>query len=167
MTTLDNLPENTPILVGAGQVVERGATADSPMMLASEAARRALAHAGAAGLAGAIDTISVTRLFTDSMGIKPCPFGRSDNPPLSVARAIGAAPAHCIYGQVGGNEPLSRLIEFAREHALKIVTIKDLVSYRLRNERLGAGSVPLPGIGAIGGGDGGLLLWRAPEDLQP
>ncbi len=117
MTTLDNLPDNTPILVGAGQVVERAATAASPMMLASEAARRALAHAGGEGLVGAIDTISVTRLFTDSMGIKPCPFGRSDNPPLSVARAIGAAPAHYIYGQVGGNEPLSRLIEFARDIA--------------------------------------------------
>ena len=47
-----NLPENTPILVGAGQVVERGASADSPMMLAAEASRRALAHAGGDGLVG-------------------------------------------------------------------------------------------------------------------
>jgi hypothetical protein len=37
----------------------------------------------------------------------------------------------------------------------------------LRSARLGAGSVHLPGIGAIGGGDGELLLWRAPEELQP
>lgn len=38
----------------------------------------------------------------------------------------------------------------------------------LRNARLGgAGSLHLPGIGAIGGGDGELLLWRAPEELQP
>jgi acetyl-CoA C-acetyltransferase len=117
MMQTDKLPDNTPILVGSGQVVERGTTADSPMMLASEAARRALAHAGGEGLVGAIDTISVTRLFTDSMGMKPCPFGRSDNPPMSVARAIGATPAHCIYGQVGGNEPLGRLIEFARDIA--------------------------------------------------
>jgi acetyl-CoA C-acetyltransferase len=112
-----NLPENTPILVGAGQVVERGASADSPMMLAAEASRRALAHAGGDGLVGAIDTISVTRLFADSMGMPPCPFGRSDNPPMSVARALGAAPAHCIYGQVGGNEPQGRVIEFARDIA--------------------------------------------------
>jgi acetyl-CoA C-acetyltransferase len=117
MTQRDELPDNTPILVGSGQVVERGVTADSPMMLAAEASRRALAHAGGNGLTGAIDTVSVTRLFTDSMGIKPCPFGRSENPPLSVARGIGAAPAHCIYGQVGGNEPQSRLIEFARDIA--------------------------------------------------
>ena len=100
MTAWDDVPDNTPVLVGAGQVVEREATGDAPMTLAAEAARRAR-HAGGNGLAGAIDTISVTRLFADSMGIKPCPFGRSDNPPMSVARAIGAAPAHSIYGQVG------------------------------------------------------------------
>ncbi len=118
MTDWDDLPDNTPLLVGAGQVVQREATADSPMMLAAEAARRALAHAGGDGLAGAIDTIAVTRLFSDSLGIKPCPFGRSDNPPASVARVIGASPGHLIYGQVGGNEPQSRLIEFARDIAL-------------------------------------------------
>ena len=105
--------DNTPILVGAGQVVERGVTDDSPLALAAEAARRALAHAGGSDLVAAIDTISVTRLFTDSMGMPPCPFGRSDNPPMSVARAIGAEPAHCIYGLVGGTEPQSRIIEFA------------------------------------------------------
>lgn len=113
MIDWDTLADNTPILVGAGQVVERDVTDDSPMMLAAEAARRALAHAGGDGLPGAIDTISVTRLFSDSMGIPPCPFGRSDNPPISIARAIGAVPADCIYGQVGGNDPQSRVIEFA------------------------------------------------------
>ena len=109
--------DNTPILVGAGQVVEREVTHDSPMMLAAEAARRALAHAGGSEVLAAIDTISVTRLFSDSMGMPPCPFGRSNNPPMSIARAIGAEPAHCIYGLVGGNEPQSRLIEFAGDIA--------------------------------------------------
>lgn len=118
MTDWNSIPDNTPVLVGAGQVVEHNATADSPMVLAAEAARRALAHAGGTGLVDAIDTVSVTRLFTDSMGIKPCPFGRSNNPPMSVARAIGASPTHCIHGHVGGNEPQSRVIEFARDIAL-------------------------------------------------
>ncbi len=117
MTDWDKLADTTPILVGAGQVVQREATTDSPMKLAAEAARRALDHAGGSGLVEAIDTISVTRLFSDSMGMPPCPFGRSDNPPASLARAIGASPAHFIYGQVGGNEPQSRLIEFARDIA--------------------------------------------------
>ena len=117
MTDFASLPDNTPILVGAGQVVQHEATDDSPMTLAARAAAAALENAGGQGLAEAIDTVSITRLFTDSMGIPPCPFGRSDNPPMSVARALGAAPAHCIYGQVGGNEPQSRLIEFAADIA--------------------------------------------------
>ncbi len=117
MTDYASLSDNTPILVGAGQVVQHEATDDSPMTLAARAARAALANAGGQGLAAVIDTVSITRLFTDSMGMPPCPFGRSDNPPMSVARALGAAPAHCIYGQVGGNEPQSRLIEFARDIA--------------------------------------------------
>ncbi len=117
MVDWDSLADGTPILVGAGQVVERGATADSPAMLAAQAARRALVHAGGKGVAAAIDTISVTRLFSDSMGIPACPFGRSDNLPMSIAQAIGADPAHRIYGQVGGNEPQGRLIEFARDIA--------------------------------------------------
>jgi acetyl-CoA C-acetyltransferase len=116
-----HVPGNTPILVGSGQVVEREAASTSPMGLAGEAARRALVHAGGdelvAALAGAIDTIYVTRMFADSMGFRPCSFGRSDNPPLSVARAIDARPRHCIYGQAGGNEPQSRVIEFARDIA--------------------------------------------------
>jgi acetyl-CoA C-acetyltransferase len=36
---------------------------------------------------------------------------------MSVARGLGVKPAHCIYGQVGGNEPQSRVIEFARDIA--------------------------------------------------
>ena len=106
MTDWDEIPANTPVLVGAGQVVERDATASSPMMLAAQASQAALQHAGGTGLAAAIDTITVTRLFTDSMGIPPCPFGRSDNPPASVARDIGASPAHLVYSEVGGNQNL-------------------------------------------------------------
>jgi len=117
MTDYERVGANTPVLVGAGQEVEREARDTAPMALAAAAARAALADAGGRGVAAAIDTVCVTRLFTDSMGIPPCPFGRCDNPPRSVARAIGAEPRHAIYGQVGGNEPVSRLIEFARDIA--------------------------------------------------
>jgi len=117
VTDVDQLADNTPILVGSGQVVQREATADAPMTLAADAARRALAHAGGEGVAAAVDTVAITRLFADSMGMPECPFGRCDNPPLSVARAVGADPTHCIYGQVGGNEPLARVIEFAGDIA--------------------------------------------------
>jgi acetyl-CoA C-acetyltransferase len=112
-----SLAPNTPVLVGAGQVVHREADRSSPMSLAAEAARAALLHSGSGEMAAAIDTICVTRLFTDSMGYRPCTFGRSNNPPMSVASAIGATPDNCIYSQVGGNDPQSRVIEFARDIA--------------------------------------------------
>jgi acetyl-CoA C-acetyltransferase len=117
MSELDNLPANTPILVASGEVVEREPTDTPPMALAVRAAREALLATGASGVADAVDTVSVTRLFSDSMGPWKCPFGRSSNPPMSVARGIGADPAHCIYGEVGGNEPQSRVIEFAGDIA--------------------------------------------------
>ncbi len=119
MTDLAALPPNTPVLVSAGQVVRHQADAASPLQLAAAAATAALLNSGGEGKAiiAAIDTVSVTRLFSDSMGFQPCQFGSSNNPPMSVAAAIGAEPAHCVYGQVGGNEPQSRIIEFARDIA--------------------------------------------------
>jgi acetyl-CoA C-acetyltransferase len=111
--------DNTPVLVGAGQYTERGATLESPVDLAARAAHAALADAGAAGLERAIDTVLFVRLFSDSSKAKvwACPFGRSDNPPESVARRIGAAPRARIYSAVGGNEPQSRVAEMARDIA--------------------------------------------------
>ena len=111
------LAANTPVLVGAGQVVERQASDSSHMMLAAQAASNAIADAGGNAVAAHIDTLCVTRLFSDMGHLWPCKWGRSDNPPESVARAIGANPLHRIYSQTGGNEPQSRLIEFARDIA--------------------------------------------------
>ena len=112
------LSDSTPILVGAGQVVEREANDISPMALASQAASNAIrdcaAGGGDAATASAIDTICVTKLFSDMGSLWACKWGRSDNPPESIARFIGASPKHRIYTQTGGNEPQSRLIEFAR-----------------------------------------------------
>jgi 3,4-dihydroxy 2-butanone 4-phosphate synthase / GTP cyclohydrolase II len=58
---------------------------------------------------------------------------------VDLARLAGCRPAGVIceiMNDDGTMARLSDLIVFAREHGLKIVTIKDLVSYRLRNERL-------------------------------
>ena len=116
-SSVNDIPGNTPILVGAGQYVERGASAESPSSLAARAAAAALADAGGNALAAAIDTIAVVRFFADSSPLWACPFGRSNNPPQSIARAIGATPRQRIYTEVGGNQPQSRLIEFARDIA--------------------------------------------------
>ena len=46
-------------------MVEREATDNSPMALAAQAAEKALSDAGATGLCDEIDTLCVTRLFSD------------------------------------------------------------------------------------------------------
>jgi acetyl-CoA C-acetyltransferase len=109
-----SIPDNTPILVGAGQYVEREASLNSPMHLASCAAKAAIADTGGSNVAAAIDTIAVVKLFSDSTKMWACPFGRSDNPPQSIAAEIGANPQHRIYTQTGGNQPQSLIIEMAQ-----------------------------------------------------
>ncbi len=114
---MNPIDDRTPILVGAGQCVERGANGEPPVAFAARAAAAAILDTGTQGLAAAIDTIAVIRFFSDSLPIWACPFGRSDNPPQSVAQRIGANPRQRIYTAIGGNEPQSRLIEFARDIA--------------------------------------------------
>jgi acetyl-CoA C-acetyltransferase len=108
------LPLNTPIIIGAGQYVERLGEASKPplsppMQLAATAGKLALNDAGIS--AREIDTIAVIRLFSDAAKAWASPFGGSNNPPESVARRIGASPAHRIYSNVGGTQPLQVMVE--------------------------------------------------------
>jgi acetyl-CoA C-acetyltransferase len=114
--------DNTPILVGAGQYVGREMTSPaqllSPVEIASEAARRALADAGLspAHLAQ-VDTLAVVRMFEHSVADKamwPNPFGSTNNVPWSIARRIGIHPRHAIYAEVGGQSP-QRLVNTLAE----------------------------------------------------
>ena len=114
---MDRIADSTPIVAGVGQCVERGSNELPPVEFAARAAAAAIADAGGRGLAAAIDTIAVSRFFCDSVPMWASPFGRSNNPPESVARRIGARPRSRIYTSVGGNEPQSRLIEFAHDIA--------------------------------------------------
>lgn len=79
------------------------------MQLAADACERALLDAGLH--ARAVDTITVIRLFSDAAKAWASPFGGSNNPPESIARRIGAAPARRIYSDIGGTEPLHHLLE--------------------------------------------------------
>lgn len=97
----------TPVLVGVGQHVVREddpARGLSPADLLAEAARVSIANSGA-DAAGAIDTLAAVRLFADSGGALPSPFGTCRNLPHAVARRIGAQPRELIYGPLGGNTP--------------------------------------------------------------
>lgn len=105
--------DNTPILVGSGQYVDRdppaAETSLSPAEMAAEVARRALSDAGASGdLAATVDVLAVARLFEHSVKdtvMWPNPFGCSNNMPWSVANRIGVKPTRAIYAEVGGETP--------------------------------------------------------------
>ena len=99
-----------PVLVGCAQHVVRdgdpGPT-PSPQGLMAAAARMALDDCGAeAGrLRERIDTVAAIRTFADSAPQFATPFGRCDNYPAFVARALGVTPRRCLYPVIGGNTP--------------------------------------------------------------
>lgn len=113
--------DRTPVLVGAGQHTQKNVTpedAEPPMGLAAAAALAALSAAGAKGdLAAAIDTIVVTRTFSDSTPRRSHDHGRATNPPRSLARRIGADPARAIYSEAGGEVPQRYVNECAAKIA--------------------------------------------------
>jgi acetyl-CoA C-acetyltransferase len=114
------LPPNTPVIVAASQCVERledhaKPPFSSPIDLAAQASYHALADAGLN--AGILDTIAVIRTFADTGGGWQAPFGRSSNPPASIARRLNAEPAHRIYSTAGGTEPVQLMMEMCREIA--------------------------------------------------
>lgn len=143
MTDFNDLDDNTPIFIGTGQVVQREANTLSPMELAAMASREAMQDSGASDIATHIDTICVTKLFSDSVPKWKSPWGRSNNPPQSVARHIGANPQHRIYTQTGGNEPQSRVMEFAADIAagnrsLVLITGAEAIKNERHAKRSGA-----------------------------
>jgi acetyl-CoA C-acetyltransferase len=128
--------DNTPILVGAGQYVEREAGDSSPMKIASAAAANAIDACGGSQVAAAIDTIAVVKIFSDSAKLWFSDQGRSNNPPQSIARDIGANPDSRIYSQIGGNEPQSLLMEFFADLASGKRSVVLLAgSEAIRNQR--------------------------------
>jgi acetyl-CoA C-acetyltransferase len=103
------MPEDsTPILVGCGDVTDATTPVDegrSPFELIAEAGRRALADAVAPGLAGAVDTVAMLRLFADTSHRFATKLGSSRNPPKSVADRLGIAASRYVYTWNGGNMP--------------------------------------------------------------
>lgn len=123
-----SIPDNTPILVGAGQASERpgepGYRALSPTDLTAEAARAALRDAlpgdanAVATLAAKLDALYAVRTMADSLPapLRPqaAPFGGPDKVPAALARRIGAAPRLAVYSPACGDEP-QRLVGEACE----------------------------------------------------
>ncbi len=111
-----SIDNNTPILVGVGQITEAVpedlTTASSHADLAAQAAKLALQDAGGEALADHIDTIVGVRTFANSTPTYACPFGDSNNFPRSVGNRIGANPKQAIYEIVGGQSPQKLVGEF-------------------------------------------------------
>lgn len=111
-----SIADNTPIIVGVGQVTEQVPAdltrASSHADLAGQAARVALEDAGGHVLAKEIDAIACVRTFADSTPTWACPFGGSNNFPRSVAKRINADPVHALYELVGGQSPQKLVGEY-------------------------------------------------------
>jgi acetyl-CoA C-acetyltransferase len=113
------LDPRTPVVIGVGQASERlddpGYRRRSPVDLAADAAREALADTGtdATAVAAAIDTVAGVRQFENSAPGARAPLGRSDNYPRSVAGRIGARPARAVLEVSGGQAPQHLVNEFA------------------------------------------------------
>jgi len=109
-----------PVLIGVGQSLSQWdgktgpAGAPSPLSLMAGASKAALADTGAPGIAAAIDTVAVVRIFEDSVGRAAHPHGHNTNLPGTLARETGTSPARLIYETVGGQSPQALVNEFAR-----------------------------------------------------
>ena len=111
------IADTTPVIVGVAQVVERIGEPDYRALNAAElaawAAEEALADAGAGvDLRPLVEIVSAIRTFEDS-GAAPSPFGKPDKFPLAVARRAGLTPRHAILEAVGGQSPVTALVEMA------------------------------------------------------
>ncbi|HLI65456.1 MAG TPA: acetyl-CoA acetyltransferase [Caulobacteraceae bacterium] len=101
--------DDSPVLIGAGQFTYRGAAdvSPSPLKMLLTAAERAAADAGlGADALAKLDAIAVCGFTIDAGGaIARAPFPRLTNPPLALAKALGADPCYAPYTHMGGNTP--------------------------------------------------------------
>lgn len=112
----------TPILVGAGQLTDMAGPASSErsrVAFCADAAKAALADTGAAigaeALGRKVDALAVMEFFSDISPRFASPYGRSSNPPKSVANRLSASPRQLLYSHSGGNMPQYLVNRFAEE----------------------------------------------------
>lgn len=114
----------TPILVGSGQITDttgQPSSERSRVTFCVEAANAALedtrASVGGHALGHEIDAIAVMEFFSDISPRFASPFGRSSNPPISIANRLHAHPRQALYAHSGGNMPQYMVNRFAEEIA--------------------------------------------------
>lgn len=97
--------ETTPVLVGGGQFTWRGdpGASPSPTGLLKIAAERAAQDAGLGpGALAGLDGLAVISFAVDAPGERRV-MPHSTNPPLTLARRLGATPDWSVYTRTGGN----------------------------------------------------------------
>ncbi|ARB47161.1 hypothetical protein [Alloalcanivorax xenomutans] len=107
-----------PVIVGAHQITDTLTppdTARGPKALLVDAVRGAATDCGAPEILREVDHLTVVRLFSDTLPRFASPFGRMNNPPWSVANAIGATPREMRYTTAGGHTPQTVVSHFCRE----------------------------------------------------
>lgn len=98
-----------PVIVGVGEIVDRPkdiADGLEPLALLEQAVRRAEADSGAK-LLGELGSLDVVNFLS----------WRYRDPEKLLAERLGAKPAHCYYGPVGGESPIRYLHEAAKRIA--------------------------------------------------
>jgi acetyl-CoA C-acetyltransferase len=114
------LAENTPIIVGVGQVMIPAVAgnakhAPSPQSLRAQAVELALANSGNADpLRSLIDKVMVVRTMADSVPGVVQPFGRCEAPAATLARDCDIAGASTHYSLTGGDQPQALVNEAAK-----------------------------------------------------
>ncbi|WP_426413989.1 acetyl-CoA acetyltransferase [Bradyrhizobium ganzhouense] len=107
---MTNIPEDRiPVIVGIGEIVDRPkeiAEGLEPLDLLEQALRRAEADAGAK-LLGEVQSLDVVNFLS----------WRYRDPEKLLAQRLGASPAHCHYGPVGGESPIRFIHEAAKRIA--------------------------------------------------
>ena len=105
-----SLPEDRiPVIVGVGEIVDRPkdiAAGLEPLALLEQALKRAEADSGAK-LLGELGSLDVVNFLS----------WRYRDPEKQLAERLGAKPAHCYYGPVGGESPIRYLHEAAKRIA--------------------------------------------------
>src|SRR6185369_15703002 len=106
-----SIPEDRiPVIVGVGEIVERPkdiAAGLEPLTLLEQALKRAEADSGGAKLLHELGSLDVVNFLS----------WRYRDPEKLLAARVGATPAHCYYGPVGGESPIRYLHEAAQRIA--------------------------------------------------
>jgi acetyl-CoA C-acetyltransferase len=101
--------DRIPVIVGVGEIVDRPkdiAAGLEPLALLEQALKRAEADSGAK-LLGELGSLDVVNFLS----------WRYRDPEKLLADRLGAKPAHCYYGPVGGESPIRYLHEAAKRIA--------------------------------------------------